>query len=440
VETRTKGNDGSPGQLIRYQFGNHLGSASLELDGQAQVISYEEYHPYGSTSYQAVNKVIKAAAKRYRYTAKERDEETGFGNHGARYYATWLGRWTSCDPSGIKHGTCLYFFSYGNPIAYIDLNGKAPQASPIADPLPSVPKGFPANDNAIPRPGALEPPPAYEAPPIRPTLIGGALGWLLIVGVFASAYLTVHTEEKTYWDPSIPRSVPPERKIYSRIDDELVTSDLRDTPPTAVKVPKKTEIQKTPDYTVYQVGPESETLVPNVRVESLRDQTPGKSSGGGGGYVGPATERAQGVVSPNASKESKESLRKKEIAKLQALTEAVAEELGKDPGLALLVVSEAEIQSALNNKGYRGGWYTIFGHAVERLVARRVAADPMLSRNWEYIPNPLQPKQVDDSIDFRGKRNAAGAMVDITTPGQVRRKEAQGKVRDWVTYQPPPPP
>ncbi len=32
VETRTHGDDGSPAQLIRYQFGNHLGSASLELD------------------------------------------------------------------------------------------------------------------------------------------------------------------------------------------------------------------------------------------------------------------------------------------------------------------------------------------------------------------------------------------------------------------------
>ena len=45
VETRTldmAGNDQAPRQLIRYQFGNHLGSASLELDEQAQIISYEE--------------------------------------------------------------------------------------------------------------------------------------------------------------------------------------------------------------------------------------------------------------------------------------------------------------------------------------------------------------------------------------------------------------
>jgi hypothetical protein len=77
VETRTldtAGNDQSPRQLIRYQFGNHLGSVSLELDEQAQIISYQEYAPYGSTTYQAVRNQTETA-KRYRYTGKERDEE-----------------------------------------------------------------------------------------------------------------------------------------------------------------------------------------------------------------------------------------------------------------------------------------------------------------------------------------------------------------------------
>ena len=55
VETKTvnNSNDDSAEQLIRYQFGNHLGSASLELNDEAMIISYEEYYPYGSTSYQA---------------------------------------------------------------------------------------------------------------------------------------------------------------------------------------------------------------------------------------------------------------------------------------------------------------------------------------------------------------------------------------------------
>jgi RHS repeat-associated protein len=70
------------------------------LDGtdSAKVISYEEYHPYGATAYQAQNATIKAAAKRYRYTGMERDEESGLEYHSARYYLPWLGRWLSCDP------------------------------------------------------------------------------------------------------------------------------------------------------------------------------------------------------------------------------------------------------------------------------------------------------------------------------------------------------
>ena len=121
VETLTQGKDGSPPQLIRYQFGNHLGSASLELDDQGNVISYEEYTPYGSTSYQAVDQSIKAAAKRYRYTGKERDDETGFGYHGARYYAGWLGRWVSCDP--VWKGD-LYVYARSNPVYFHDPDGK----------------------------------------------------------------------------------------------------------------------------------------------------------------------------------------------------------------------------------------------------------------------------------------------------------------------------
>jgi RHS repeat-associated protein len=129
VETRTQGNDGSPLQLIRYQFGNHLGSVSLELDDKGKVISYEEYTPYGSTSYQAVDQSIKAAAKRYRYTGKERDAESGLCYNGARYYAPWLGRWTSCDPAGMVDGTNLYSYVSSSPIVFTDPTGMQEAAS-----------------------------------------------------------------------------------------------------------------------------------------------------------------------------------------------------------------------------------------------------------------------------------------------------------------------
>jgi RHS repeat-associated protein len=122
VETRNDVNDGTAKQLSRYQFGNHLGSASLELDAQAQIISYEEYTPYGSTSYQAVRSKTEMP-KRYRYTGKERDEESGLYYHGARYYAPWLGRWTSCDPIGISGSINQFVYADCRPLVEIDQNG-----------------------------------------------------------------------------------------------------------------------------------------------------------------------------------------------------------------------------------------------------------------------------------------------------------------------------
>ncbi|MCC5906679.1 MAG: VCBS repeat-containing protein [Balneolaceae bacterium] len=128
VETRTKGDDPAPEQMIRYQFGNHLGSASLELDENAQFISYEEYHPYGSTSYQSVRDQ-KDTPKRYRYTGKERDEESGLCYHGARYYAPWLGRWTSCDPAWLVDGPNLYHYASNNPLLMYDPSGTISEES-----------------------------------------------------------------------------------------------------------------------------------------------------------------------------------------------------------------------------------------------------------------------------------------------------------------------
>lgn len=110
-------------RLSRYQLHNHLGSAALELDATAQVISYEEYRPYGTTAYQAKNNAIKSTAKRYRYTGMERDEETGLEYHSARYYMPWLGRWMSCDPIGIGDGVNVYGYTKDNPVKLTDRMG-----------------------------------------------------------------------------------------------------------------------------------------------------------------------------------------------------------------------------------------------------------------------------------------------------------------------------
>lgn len=116
--------------VIRYQLGNHLGSASLELDQDGSVISYEEYHPYGTTAFQAGRNRAEVSLKRYRYTGMERDEETGLNYHGARYYAGWLGRWCSCDPIDTLRAN-LYLGFENNSIRFSDKSGTVVQDDTI---------------------------------------------------------------------------------------------------------------------------------------------------------------------------------------------------------------------------------------------------------------------------------------------------------------------
>jgi len=102
---------------LRFQLTNHLNSSLLELDEKGVEISYEEYHPFGSTALRT------GLPKRYRYNGKEKDEETSLYYYGARYYASWLGRWTSPDPAGFVDGPNLYAYVKNNPASYSDPTG-----------------------------------------------------------------------------------------------------------------------------------------------------------------------------------------------------------------------------------------------------------------------------------------------------------------------------
>jgi RHS repeat-associated protein len=114
----------TPAPVIRYHAGNHLGSSVVELDADAGVISYEEYYPYGSTSFQTGPTGAEVSLKRYRYTGKERDGENAFYYQGARYYAPWLARWTAADPQRSAASHSLYAYVSGNPIRLVDPSGQ----------------------------------------------------------------------------------------------------------------------------------------------------------------------------------------------------------------------------------------------------------------------------------------------------------------------------
>jgi RHS repeat-associated protein len=123
IERRTAGADSGPASLTCYQFSNALGTALLELDESAEIHSYEEYHPFGTTALQSVSALRRLLPKRYRFTGKERDTETGFYYHGARYYAPWLCRWTAPDPAGAADGQNLYAYAGNRPIGSSDPTG-----------------------------------------------------------------------------------------------------------------------------------------------------------------------------------------------------------------------------------------------------------------------------------------------------------------------------
>ncbi|WP_135079062.1 SpvB/TcaC N-terminal domain-containing protein [Terasakiella sp. SH-1] len=108
---------------LRFQMDNHLNSVSLELDEKAQLISYEEYLPYGGTAIIAGKNEKEVKLKDYRYSAKECDNATGLYYYGRRYYAPWQGRWLNPDPAGTVDGLNVFAFVKGNPVGSVDYMG-----------------------------------------------------------------------------------------------------------------------------------------------------------------------------------------------------------------------------------------------------------------------------------------------------------------------------
>jgi RHS repeat-associated protein len=107
----------------RYQLNNLIGSSVMEVSREGQIISYEEYAPYGITVYAAGTSLAEVSLKRFRFAGRRRDQATGLYYYGARYYAPWLGRWLSPDPAGDADGLNLYAFVGGNPVSRVDIGG-----------------------------------------------------------------------------------------------------------------------------------------------------------------------------------------------------------------------------------------------------------------------------------------------------------------------------
>jgi RHS repeat-associated protein len=120
---------------VRYELGDHLSNSNVVLNEAGAVVNREEYTPFGESSFGSF------VRKRYRFAGKERDEESGLTYHGARYYASWLARWVSCDQvqsklsldaekGGLTSRKTLNLYAAFNlsPMRYVDPDGDTPKS------------------------------------------------------------------------------------------------------------------------------------------------------------------------------------------------------------------------------------------------------------------------------------------------------------------------
>ena len=112
----------SANDQYRYHLNDHLGSCTLELNENGEVISQERYHPYGTIAWFAGRGEVEASYRTVRYSGKERDA-TGLYYYGFRYYVAERQRWLNPDPAGEVDGLNVYLMVTNNPLNKMDLDG-----------------------------------------------------------------------------------------------------------------------------------------------------------------------------------------------------------------------------------------------------------------------------------------------------------------------------
>ena len=102
------------GPTVQFHLGDHLGSGNVVIGKNGRWINRGEYFLYGGFSFGSF------AKERYRFTGKERDEESSLYYYGVRYYLPWGGRWLSADPAEKIDGFNLFRYARSNPVRYVD--------------------------------------------------------------------------------------------------------------------------------------------------------------------------------------------------------------------------------------------------------------------------------------------------------------------------------
>ncbi len=119
-----------------YYLKDHLGNIRVTLDGNGNVLTSDDYYPFGlserSGDPEASGQMpgrsynIAMTGNQYKFSGKELDEEGGLDWYyfGARYYDPAIGRWGSVDPlAHLREWVSPYNFVQNNPIMRTDPTG-----------------------------------------------------------------------------------------------------------------------------------------------------------------------------------------------------------------------------------------------------------------------------------------------------------------------------
>jgi RHS repeat-associated protein len=120
---------GGPKKVWKYTLKDQLGGTTHTMDSRGEVVSHQQYFPYGKTAYRDGQKPT------YGFAGSEIEEveELGLVQFGARWYAPEVGRWVSADNYFREDSQKTvvspldasgYVYAIGNPINSTDRSGK----------------------------------------------------------------------------------------------------------------------------------------------------------------------------------------------------------------------------------------------------------------------------------------------------------------------------
>ena len=122
-------------RLTHFFAGDHLGTAQMEFSSGGYPVWQGQFGPYGDELDNAPSATYpQQTGNHYKFTGKERDTESGLDYFGARYYASYMGRWMSPDwadkPEAVPYGKLndpqtlnLYGYVQNNPLSRFDSDG-----------------------------------------------------------------------------------------------------------------------------------------------------------------------------------------------------------------------------------------------------------------------------------------------------------------------------